>query len=173
MLPDRPETPEDLLRRYLELVGFRGDPEMATTAERVTKFLADYVPREPPPVSTCAWEATDPLVIREIPFWSLCAHHLLPFHGTVAVAMRPGGTLLGLGSIPALVHHFAQQPQLQERLAAQLADHLLVVARPASVVVAIRARHMCVEMRGATGHPEIEVRASRGAPDPEITALIG
>ena len=103
-----PSDPDSLLREYLETLGFRGDPEMSTTAERVTKFLSGFVPGDPPVASTCVWEGTDPLAMRDIPFWSLCAHHLLPFHGTISIAMRPAGTLLGLGSLPAVVRHFAQ-----------------------------------------------------------------
>jgi len=97
-----------------------------------------------------------------MPFHSLCAHHLLPFHGKVSVAYRPENVLAGLGSIPRALRHFARRPQLQERLTEQLAEHLYQALGPKGLVVQSTARHMCVEMRGAESPMDVVVLAVRG-----------
>jgi GTP cyclohydrolase I len=166
-------TSEEHFQAWLDSLGFAGDPEMASTAERVTAFFRDFVPAEAPPViSTCAATGTDPIVLRELPFWSLCAHHFLPFHGRVSIAWRPAETLIGLGALPTLVAHAARKPQLQERMTAEIADLLWTAARPTSLVVRTVARHLCVEMRHPAGTPEVEVLARRGDLDLELQALL-
>jgi GTP cyclohydrolase IA len=160
------------LRAFLDAVGLRGDPELEGTAERVTELLATFAPGEIREPSTCATSSSSPVVVRSIPFHSLCAHHLLPFFGMVAVAYRPRGTLLGLGSIPSLVAQLARRPQIQERLAEQIADAMMRWAQPESVAVGIRARHLCVEMRGARAPVEVLVVATRGAPDPWLSSKV-
>jgi GTP cyclohydrolase I len=159
-------------RAFLDAIGMPDDPELAGTPERVAELLAGFVPRELDPPSTCATTSATPVVIRGIPFHSLCAHHLLPFFGTAAVAYRPRGTLLGLGAIPRLIENLARRPQIQERLAEAIADGIVRWADPTSVVVSLRARHLCVEMRGARVPAEVEVVAIRGEPDPWLLSRV-
>ncbi len=154
------------LRAFLAALGHEGDPEMADTPRRFAELLSDFVPRPVDPPTVCATTSATPVVVTGIPFHSLCAHHLLPFSGTAAVAYVPTDRLLGLGSIPRLVAALARRPQLQERLAEQLADAMMEHAAPRSVAVALRARHLCVEMRGAERPAEVLTLAERGAPDP-------
>jgi len=146
---------------------------MSETARRFSDFLAEFVPDEEWPVlSRCAMTQSGPVAVRGLPFHSLCAHHLLPFFGTVDVVYAPDGVLAGLGSIPRALRHVARQPQLQERLTEQLADFLFEALEPTGLVVRSTARHMCVEMRGSESPMEAVAVAIRGE-GTELLALIG
>lgn len=95
-------------------------------------------------------DTNDEMIIQTgIPFWSLCEHHLVPFHGTVAVGYLPSAKVIGLSKIPRLVHYFAAMPQLQERMTTQIAETLMERLKCLGVGVIIKARHLCIEMRGA------------------------
>ena len=113
--------------RLLEAIGFPADPEMAETPRRLVEWLVSFRPPSgpPPSVSVCATQSTAPVRMDGIRFYSLCAHHLLPFFGVVSIAYMPDGTLAGLGALSRAVTWFARRPQVQERLGEQLADHLM------------------------------------------------
>lgn len=87
------------------------------------------------------------VVVKNIPFTSLCEHHLLPFLGTAAVAYIPNSKILGLSKIPRLVEYYAKQPQVQERLTSQICDSIYNIDVE-GVGVRLEARHMCMELRG-------------------------
>jgi GTP cyclohydrolase IA len=89
------------------------------------------------------------VVVKDISFYSMCEHHLLPFFGTAAVAYIPNGKIIGLSKIPKLVDVYARRLQVQERLTQQIADTLQTKLAPLGVGVVITARHLCMEMRGA------------------------
>lgn len=89
------------------------------------------------------------VVVKDIRFYSLCEHHLLPFFGTANVAYIPNGKIIGLSKIPKLVDVFARRLQVQERMTQQIADMLQEKLSPLGVAVVIQARHLCMEMRGA------------------------
>src|SRR5207245_631734 len=89
------------------------------------------------------------VVVKDIRFYSLCEHHLLPFFGTASVAYIPNGKIIGLSKIPKLVEVFARRLQVQERLTQQIADTLQNKLNPTGVGVVMSARHLCMEMRGA------------------------
>jgi GTP cyclohydrolase I len=93
-------------------------------------------------------EYDDMVVVRDINFFSLCEHHLLPFFGRVNVAYLPKGKVVGLSKVPRVVDAFAHRLQLQERLTRQIAEALQEVLEPNGVAVVIVARHLCMEMRG-------------------------
>lgn len=88
------------------------------------------------------------VLVRDIEFYSLCEHHLLPFFGRVHVAYIPDQKVVGLSKIPRLVEIFARRLQIQEQLTEQIADALMENVNAKGVGVVIEARHMCVEMRG-------------------------
>jgi GTP cyclohydrolase I len=88
------------------------------------------------------------VVVRDIPFYSLCEHHLLPFFGVAHVAYAPQGRVVGLSKIPRLVDVYAHRLQLQERMTRQIAEGLVEVTQPGGVAVVAEARHLCMEMRG-------------------------
>jgi len=88
------------------------------------------------------------VVVKDIEFYSMCEHHLLPFFGTMHVAYLPNNRLIGLSKIPRIVDMFARRLQLQERLTHQVAETLQEVLRPKGVGVICEARHFCMMMRG-------------------------
>ena len=88
------------------------------------------------------------VVVRDIELYSLCEHHMLPFHGRAHVAYVPDGRVVGLSKLPRLVDVFARRLQIQERLTTQIADALEQVLEPRGVGVVIEASHLCMMMRG-------------------------
>jgi GTP cyclohydrolase I len=85
---------------------------------------------------------------KEIPFYSMCSHHFVPFYGHGHIAYIPKDRIVGLSKLPRLLEFYAKRPQLQERLTEQVASVLDEELRPLGVMVVIEARHLCVEMRG-------------------------
>ncbi len=90
----------------------------------------------------------DMVMEKDIPFYSFCEHHMLPFYGTAAVAYFPDGEVVGLSKIARTLEVFAKRFQLQERLTAQIADVFMKELKPHGVMVLIEAEHMCMTMRG-------------------------
>ena len=88
------------------------------------------------------------VTIKDIDFYSLCEHHLLPFFGKVQVAYIPDGKIIGLSKIPRIVDLFSRRLQVQERLTTEIADALENVLKPRGVIVVVEAEHLCMSMRG-------------------------
>ena len=90
------------------------------------------------------------VMVKDIPFYSMCEHHLLPFHGQAHVAYVPGeeGKITGLSKLARLVEAYARRPQVQERLTSQVADKLMQALDPRGALVVIEAEHLCMSMRG-------------------------
>lgn len=125
------ETPERVARFYAEAFeGLHRDP-----GDDLDAFFGEEKYREI-------------VMVREIPFDSLCEHHLLPFHGKAHVAYIPDGRVTGLSKLARLVEGFAHRPQMQERLTAQVADALMKRLAPMGVMVVVEAEHLCMAMRG-------------------------
>ena len=120
------------------------------------------------------------VVLRDIPFFSLCEHHLLPFTGRAHVAYLPqGGKVTGLSKLARTVDVFARRPQMQERLTSQIADALDEHLQPHGVAVIVEGEHMCMKMRGVCKHGAVmATTAYRGvyrtdtARRAEVTALM-
>lgn len=88
------------------------------------------------------------VILRDIPFFSICEHHLFPFRGAAHVAYVPRGRVVGISKLARLVDAVARRPQLQERLTAQIADIMMHGLQPDGVAVAVEAEHLCMTMRG-------------------------
>jgi GTP cyclohydrolase I len=88
------------------------------------------------------------VLLRDIPFYSMCEHHLLPFHGVAHVGYIPHGRVAGISKIARVVEVLARRPQLQERLTSQIADTIMNGLEPRGVAVVIEAEHLCMTMRG-------------------------
>jgi GTP cyclohydrolase I len=124
------DTPTRVARMYAELFeGLRLDP---------TEYLR------------VGFEAghDEMVILRDIPFYSVCEHHFMPFHGTAAVGYIPDGRVVGVSKLARLVEGFAHRPQLQERLTSQVADALMDTIEPDGVAVVIEAEHLCMTQRG-------------------------
>ena len=111
------------------------------------------------------------VTVCDIPFYSLCEHHLLPFFGRTHIGYLPSGRVIGLSKLPRLVDVFAHRLQLQERLTHQIAEAVLSVTEAAGAGVVMSARHLCVEMRGVgRQEPETVTSALLGRLDTDATA---
>ncbi len=88
------------------------------------------------------------VILKDIPFYSMCEHHFLPFHGLAHVGYIPNGRVVGASKIGRVVEILARRPQLQERLTTQIANTIVSVLQPKGVAVVIQAEHLCMTMRG-------------------------
>jgi GTP cyclohydrolase I len=153
----------------LEALGYDDRDRLRETPRRVAIALRALVTPEPLPPSTfLPGQSFDgPVRLRDIPFHSLCEHHLLPFRGTVDISYRPHERIVGISTLPRVVDHFARDLQVQERLTADIADWLELELQPRAVRVAIDAEHFCMSLRdigGATTRLSTEVvRGDRAA----------
>ena len=126
------------------------DPSLTRTPQRVARAYAELLsPREFGLTTFPNEEGYDELVVaRDIPFTSICEHHLLPFVGTASVGYLPGGRILGLSKLARVVELFGRRPQVQERMTKQIATWLDQHLRPRGVGVVLRAEHTCMTLRG-------------------------
>lgn len=154
------------------------EPELAETPERVAdlyrELFAGLDPGAEPEVAAFPHDGADDLVVvRDMPFHSLCVHHFVPFFGRALVAYLPGEKLLGISAAARVLELYARRPQLQERLGRQVADHLERLLEPRGVAVVLEARHLCMEMRGIRRFGRVETRTVRGElADPRWAALL-
>jgi len=130
------------------------DPNFVHTPERVAKMYVEmfhgiFEGAEPKVTTFPNDEHYHHMVIeREIPFYSMCAHHFVPFYGHAHIAYIPQSRIVGLSKLPRILEFYAKRPQLQERLTEQVAEFLWEKLKPLGVMVVMEARHLCVEMRG-------------------------
>ena len=131
------------------------DPHLADTPRRVVAAFEELLTPRPTDWTTFPNDDgyADLVLVRDIPFTSLCAHHLLPFRGVATIGYIPGPRILGLSKLARGLEHFARDLQLQERLTVQTADWLEDVLDPLGVGVVLEAEHLCMSLRGvqATG----------------------
>ena len=146
---------EDAIKRILLLLGEDpGREGLAKTPKRVAKaleFLTEGYKLDPEKVLHEALFTTsndEMVLVRDIEFYSMCEHHMLPIIGRAHVAYIPNGKVVGLSKIPRIVNIFARRLQIQEQLTEQIADAIKQTIDPKGVAVVVHARHMCMEMRG-------------------------
>jgi GTP cyclohydrolase IA len=156
---DRSVDKERLERAVREiLIAIGEDPEregLLRTPKRVAEMyeeIAGGLFENPSRHLVVTFEADhdEMVMVRDIPLFSICEHHLIPFHGKAHVAYIPGadGRITGLSKLARLVDGFAKRPQVQERLTTQIADAIQTALQPLGVFVVIEAEHLCMSMRG-------------------------
>lgn len=146
---------ETAARELLDALGLDlDDATVAATPGRMARAFAELLtPREFTLTTFPNDENYDEFVVaRQIPFTSLCEHHMLPFTGVAAVGYLPGGRILGLSKLARVVELFARRPQVQERLTTQVARWLETHLSPKGVGVVIEAEHSCMTLRGVEAH---------------------
>jgi GTP cyclohydrolase IA len=141
---------ERAARDLLRAIGADLDaPALVQTPRRVAASFAELVTPADFEATLFPNEGYDELVlVRDIPFQTLCMHHLLPFHGEAHVAYLPGATIIGISKLARVVEAFARDLQLQERMTQQIADWLERELAPRGVGVVLSAEHMCMTIRG-------------------------
>ena len=146
---------EELTKKLLTEVGEDPDREgLLKTPYRVSKswsFLTSGYNKDIDKLVNNAIfheDCDDMVLIKDIEFYSLCEHHLLPFFGRAHVAYIPDGKIIGLSKIPRIVDLFSRRLQVQERLTSQIAETLNNVLKPHGVAVVLEGQHMCMQMRG-------------------------
>lgn len=147
-----PDLAEQAIGDLLKALGADpGDPHLRETPRRVAQAFAEMLHRPDwSPTTFPNEEEYDELVlVREIPFRSLCEHHLLPFRGVAHVAYLPGERLIGLSKLARIVDLYARDLQVQERLTSQVADWIEEELEAAGVGVILEAEHLCMTTRGA------------------------
>jgi GTP cyclohydrolase I len=128
-------TPRRVARMYAELLsGYRADPDRIVNGAVYNISYDEMV------------------IVRDIEFYSLCEHHMLPFIGRAHVAYMPAGKVVGLSKIPRIVDLFARRLQVQERMTRQIGDELQRLLAPKGVAVIVEALHLCMMMRGVHKH---------------------
>ncbi len=146
---------EDSVKNMLKIIGEDPDREgLVKTPHRVYeafKFMTKGYQQDPKEIlNEALFESSNDemVLIKDIEFYSMCEHHLLPIIGRAHVAYIPNGKVVGLSKIPRMVEVFARRLQIQEQMTEQIADAIIETIQPKGVGVVIQARHMCMEMRG-------------------------
>lgn len=153
--PEEMAEMKNLQRRVLELIGEDPDREgLIKTPERVAKslrFLTKGYREDPEEILRSAMfreEYRQMVIVKDIDFFSMCEHHMLPFFGKAHVGYIPNKYITGLSKIPRVVDVFARRLQVQERLTTKIKDCIQATLNPLGTIVVIEAQHMCMQMRG-------------------------
>ena len=159
---------EKIKKAVVELLKSIGEnpnkPELAKTPERVAEMLENAISgnkKSPKDVLkfTRSLEHDEMVVVKSIPFYSVCEHHLLPFFGKCHVAYIPqGNRIVGISKLAEVAEIMSKRLQVQERLTTEIANAIMRHLRPKGVGVVIEARHLCMEMQG--NHPKAEIVTS-------------
>ncbi len=173
------EKIERAIRDIIEAVG--DDPEregLLDTPRRVARMLEDILSgiREDPAKAIKVYEVKNQdemIIVRDIPFFSVCEHHLLPFFGRVHIAYIPkDDRITGFSNLVRIVEIFSKRLQIQERFTTQIADTIMQVLKPMGVLVVVEARQLCMEMQGVRKQGTyFTTSAMRGAFRREVTRL--
>lgn len=144
----------DAVRRLLAAIGEDPDREgLQDTPRRIAEMYREVfggMDQDPYSILSVGFEEghEEMVIVRDIPFFSMCEHHLLPFHGVAHIGYIPHGRVVGISKLARVVEILARRPQLQERLTSQIADSIVEGLAPQGVAVVVEAEHLCMTMRG-------------------------
>ena len=144
----------DAVRRIIEAIGEDPTREgLLDTPRRIAEMYGELfsgLRQDPREVLSAGFQEShrEMVILKDIPFYSLCEHHFLPFHGRAHVGYVPNGRIVGASKIARAVDILARRPQMQERLTGQIADAIVEALSPDGVAVVIQAEHLCMTMRG-------------------------
>jgi len=170
-MSDQPDSPPDPIEGHVEAILKElgeepGRDGLIKTPSRVAKayrFLTSGYAGNPVDILNNALFDVDydeMVLVRDIEFYSLCEHHMVPFFGHVHVGYIPNGKVVGLSKIPRLVEMFSRRLQVQERLTMQVAQTLEEVLRPKGVAVVVESKHLCMVMRGVQKQSSYAITSS-------------
>ena len=148
------ERIERAMREIIEAVGEDPNREgLLDTPARVSRMYAELFEGlriDPKQYLEVGFEVghDEMVILKDIPFYSICEHHFMPFHGVAAVGYIPDGRVVGLSKLARVVEAYARRPQIQEQLTGQVADTLMEALKPDGVAVVIEAEHLCMTQRG-------------------------
>ena len=148
------ERIKEAVLSIIEAIGENPEREgLVDTPRRIAEMYAevfDGIDNDPSAeLGVCFEEGHKEMVIlKDIPFYSLCEHHFLPFYGVVHIGYIPDGKVVGISKLARVVETYAKRPQLQERMTSQIADAIHNILKPDGVAVVIQAEHLCMTMRG-------------------------
>jgi GTP cyclohydrolase I len=158
---------QDIIRHLLEAVGEDADREgLRETPRRVEqsmRFLTSGYAVDIDAVLNNALfdvEYSEMVIVRDIDFYSLCEHHLLPFFGKCHVAYLPNAKVIGLSKLPRVVDVFSRRLQVQERLTSQIAETIREKINPLGVAVVMEATHLCMSMRGVAKQNSVTITSA-------------
>lgn len=158
---------EDAIREILAKIGEdTGRVELRETPSRVSESLMELTRGTRENLEEiCSGAIFDEpsqsmVLVRDISFYSLCEHHMLPFFGKAHIAYIPNGRIIGLSKLPRIVEHFSRRLQVQERMTQQIAETLHGLIRPEGLGVLIEATHLCMVMRGVQKENSVAVTSA-------------
>ena len=152
---------EDHVRRFIQHFDDCNREGLKRTPERFINFYKEFL--NPPEFNFTTFESEgydEMIIVKDIPFYSLCEHHLAPFHGKAHVAYVPGAKIVGLSKLARTVEYYSRRFQNQERITKQVAERLHKELNPQGVGVVIEAEHMCMSMRGVK-KPHAKTKTSK------------
>ena len=149
---------ERIRRAVSEIIAAIGEDAqregLVDTPQRIAEMYAELfegVDQDPLEALAVGFEEEkhqEMVILKNIPFYSMCEHHFLPFHGVAHVGYIPHGRIVGISKLARVVEILARRPQLQERLTSQIADAIMTALNPRGVAVVVEAEHLCMTMRG-------------------------
>jgi GTP cyclohydrolase I len=179
------ERIERAVREIIAAIGEDASREgLIETPRRIAQMYAELfsgLHEDPRAILSAGFEEShkEMVILKNIPFYSLCEHHFLPFHGQAHAGYVPEGRIVGVSKIARAVDILARRPQMQERLTSQIADAIMEGLRPDGVAVVIEAEHLCLTMRGARTPGAVMVTSAirggfrrRGVTRSEFLALV-
>jgi GTP cyclohydrolase I len=163
------EKIREAVTSIISAIGEDPDREgLADTPRRVAQMYQEFfsgLEQDPAEELSTGFEEShqETVILKDIPFFSICEHHLLPFHGIAHIGYMPNGRVVGASKLARALDILAHRPQLQERLTNQLVDAVYATVKPEGVIAVISASHMCMSLRGVKKlGSKIVTSASRG-----------